>query len=179
MLLSKAAVRRRDTSRARQPGTACGTDTAPRPADWLSPAGANGHDSTALVLDGVLGGVHFIGAREIRVDDDFPCRLQAVLARWGRLVGLRGRRQREHFASVGPANLNDVLTHRLYSAMKLEAAIYPAVRPQVRDANQEVRAKERRPLLIVELSPLIHAAYDATAQMAMRKKKLLNPPPSY
>jgi hypothetical protein len=39
-----------------------------------------------------------------------------------------------------------------------------------------VRAKERRPLLIAELSPLIHAAYDATAQMATRKK-LLNPPP--
>jgi len=33
-------------------------------------------------------------------------------------------------------------------------------------------------LLIAELSPLIHAAYDATAQMAMRRKKLLNPPPS-
>ena len=56
--------------------------------------------------------------------------------------------------------------------MKLEAAIYPAVRPQVREANQDVRAKERRHLLIAELSPLIHAAYDATAQMAMRKKKL-------
>jgi hypothetical protein len=59
--------------------------------------------------------------------------------------------------------------------MKLEVAIYPAVRPQVRDANQEVRAKERRHLLIAGLSPLIHAAYDAIAQMAMRRKLLIRP----
>jgi len=42
------------------------------------PRVANGHDSTALVLDGVLGGVHFIGAREVRVDDD-RCRVSPSL----------------------------------------------------------------------------------------------------
>jgi transposase len=163
--------------RNRSPGQMLDT-AAPWTSPWLPPGYEQNFWNAVLVLDGVLGGVHFIGAREVRVDDDFPCRLQAVLARWSRRVGLTCRRQREDFAIVGPANLNDVITHRLYSAMKLEAAIYPAVRPQVRDANQEVRAKERRHLLIAELSPLIHAAYDATAQMAMRKKKLLNPPPS-
>jgi hypothetical protein len=97
---------------------------------------ANCHESTALVLDGVLGWEHRHDAREVWVDDDFPRGLQAVFARWGRLVGLRSSRQRKDFAIVGSANLDDALPHPLYSAMKLEAASDPAGRRYVRPTRR-------------------------------------------